>query len=299
VRPEVDVVVPVAGTADDVRALLGRLDGLRLGDGDSVTVVDNRGTGVDDPRVVRATRERGSYYARNRGAACGTAPWILFLDADIEAPPNLLDRLFATEPAETTAILAGAVLDQPPGARATAAVRYAALRRSMSQETTLAHGRWAFAQTASCAVRRAAFEAAGGFREGIRSGGDADLCWRLAEAGWKLEPRPGAAVLHRSRSTVGALLAQRARHGAGAAWLGREHPGALPRRPLPGVAWWAARRAAAAIPARVRGDRDAALLALLDGPAVLAFELGRLLPNRAPQRPPWRTLARATAQRPA
>jgi hypothetical protein len=30
--------------------------------------------------------------------------------------------------------------------------------------------------------------------------------------------------------------------------------------------------------------RDEALLGLLDGPSTLAFELGRRLPNRAPQR---------------
>jgi len=32
--------------------------------------------------------------------------------------------------------------------------------------------------------------------------------------------------------------------------------------------------------AAARGDRDTALLGLLDGPAVWAFELGRLIPNR-------------------
>ena len=44
------------------------------------------------------------------------------------------------------------------------------------------------------------------FREDVRSGGDADLCWRLAAAGWELERRTGAAVVHRNRATIGALL---------------------------------------------------------------------------------------------
>ena len=137
-----------------------------------------------------------------------------------------------------------------------------------------------FAQTAHCAVRREAFEAVGGFVDAVRSGGDADLCFRLAAAGWELESRPGAAVVHRNRTTVPRMLAQRARHGAGVAWLEDRHPGTFPARRLPGLLWWSTRRAASGLAALARGDRDRALVGLLDGPAVWAFELGRRLPNR-------------------
>ena len=87
-------------------------------------------------------------------------------------------------------------------------------------------------------------------------------------------------MVHRNRQTIPRMLAQRARHGAGAAWLSQRWPGALPRRRWPGLAWWGVNRAAAGAVAVARGDRDAALLGLLDGPAVWAFELGRLIPNR-------------------
>jgi len=279
-RPAVDVVVPFAGDATGLRSLLARLAPLITEERDSVRVVDNRGVGVDSPHLVVAPGERTSYFARNVGAAQGSADWILFLDADVDAPADLLDRLFDPLPGASTGVLAGGVRDEAPSEGAPAAVRYASLRSSMSQSVTLGHGRWAFAQTANCAVRRTAFEAVGGFREGVRSGGDADLCYRLAAAGWELERREGATVVHRSRPTVPRLLAQRFRHGSGAAWLDREHPGSFPRRGWPGLALWAARRALAGAAAAARGDRDAALLGLLDGPAVWAFELGRLMPNR-------------------
>jgi cellulose synthase/poly-beta-1,6-N-acetylglucosamine synthase-like glycosyltransferase len=279
-REAADVVVPVAGSADDVRAVLARMRALRLGPGDSLTVVDNRGTGVDEPEVLVATRMRTSYHARNAGALRGTAPWLVFLDADVEAPADLLDRLLSPPPGARVGVIAGAVIDEPAAADAPPAIRYAWLKHAMSQETTLAHGRWAFAQTAHCAVRREAFEAAGGFREEVRSGGDADLCWRLGAAGWELRSAPGAAVVHRNRSSVPALLRQRARHGSGVAWLGREHPGALPSRASPGLVWWAVRRFATGVWGGLRGDRDALVLGVLDGPAVWAFELGRLVPNR-------------------
>lgn len=280
-RPAVDVVVPVATDPAGLRALLARLDGLALGEGDSLTVVDNRGAGVDDPRVLVATAQRSSYYARNRGAERGGAPWLLFLDADVVAPADLLDRFFAPGVGDDVGVLAGAVADAEPGPDARMAERWAHRKASMSQEVTLGHGAWAFAQTASCAVRRQAFEDAGGFTEGIRSGGDADLCWRLRDAGWRLERRPEAVVVHENRTTVRALLRQRARHGSGAAWLGQRWPGALPRRRWPGLLWWGTRRFGAGLAALARGDRDAAAEGLLDGPTVWAFELGRLVRNRA------------------
>ncbi len=291
-RPAVDVVLPFRGSDADLARVAEGLGALKLRPGDSVTIADNRPDAGDGHRgavaILGAGERQTSYHARNRGAARGAAPWLVFLDADVTPPPDLLDRYFASAPGERTGVLAGAVVDEAPPqpGGGSAAVRYAWLKSSMSQEVTLGHGEWAFAQTANAAVRREAFAAVGGFAAGVRSGGDADLCFRLRAAGWGLERREEAAVVHRNRATVGRMLAQRARHGAGAAWLGERWPGALPRRRWPGLAWWSARRAAHGLAAAVRGDRDEALLGLLDGPAVWAFELGRLVPNR-PLRPGW------------
>jgi len=278
-RPPVDVVVPVGG--GDPAAVAARMRGaLSLAAGDSLTVVDNRGASSSTSDVVVASEVRTSYFARNSGASRGSAEWIVFLDADVEPSPGLLEAYFAVAPSSSVGVLAGGIEDSAPDAGAGAAVRYAALKRSMSQETVLAHGEWAFAQTANCAVRRAAFSSVGGFRSGVRSGGDADLCWRLRTAGWSLERRDGARVVHRSRTSIPKLLANRFRHGTGAGWLSREHPGALPARSKPGLAWWLIREWARAARLRARGDRDGALVAMLDPAAVWAFELGRLIPNR-------------------
>jgi hypothetical protein len=283
-RPSVDVVLPFRGTDAQLDVVLERLGSLAVRDGDTVTVCDNRpgargSTSSGSMRVLGAGELQTSYHARNRGVAQGTAPWIVFLDADVIAPPDLLDRYFDPSPDDRTGVLAGAVIDEPPS-DATGAARYAWLKSSMSQEITLADDEWAFAQTANAAVRRAAFDQVGGFEAGVRSGGDADLCFRVRAAGWTLQRRDGAAVIHRNRQTIPRMLAQRGRHGAGAAWLARRWPGALPRRRWPGLAWWSVRRSAQGLLAALRGDRDDALLGLLDGPAVWAFELGRLIPNR-------------------
>jgi len=263
-----------------------RLSALVRRPGDSVTIVDNRpgaagSQTVSGVLVLGAGGLQTSYFARNRGVAHGSADWLVFLDADVLPPPDLLDRYFARPPGDQIGVLAGAVADEEPAPHeATPAARYAWLKSSMSQEITLAHDGWAFAQTANAAVRRTAFDQVGGFEERVRSGGDADLCFRVRAAGWGLERREEAAVVHRNRQTVPRMLAQRARHGAGAAWLSSRWPGALPRGRWPGLAWWSTKRAAQGLRAAVRDNRDEALLGLLDGPAVWAFELGRLIPNR-------------------
>jgi GT2 family glycosyltransferase len=283
-RPSVDVVLPFRGSDEQLGQVVRRLDALILRSGDTITVCDNRPGAAGAPdrgsvRIIAAGELQTSYHARNRGVAQGTAAWIVFLDADVIPAPDLLDCYFRRPPGERAGILAGTVVDEEPAAGA-AAARYAWLKSSMSQEITLAGDEWAFAQTANAAVRRAAFDQVGGFEQRVRSGGDADLCFRIRAAGWTLERREEAAVVHRNRQTVPRMLAQRGRHGAGAAWLSQRWPGALPRRRWPGLAWWSLRRATHGLCAAVRRDRDGALLGLLDGPAVWAFELGRLIPNR-------------------
>jgi hypothetical protein len=290
----VDVVLPFKGSDADLGRVAEQLAALTTGPGDTLTIADNRPGAADSTRgpvrIVGAGGKQTSYFARNAGAAGGEAPWLVFLDADVLPPPDLLDRYFEPAPPDTTGALAGAVVDEEPTTD-TAASRYAYLKSSMSQEITLAHDAWPFAQTANAAVRRQAFDQVGGFEDSVRSGGDADLCFRLRAAGWALERRPGAAVVHRNRATIPRMLAQRARHGAGAGWLARRWPGAMPRRRWPGLAYWSAKRAAQGVRALARHDRDEALLGLLDGPAVWAFELGRLIPNRP--RPQLRRSGRA------
>ena len=289
-RPAVDVVVPFRGDARRLRDLRARLVELELSDGDSVTIVDNEPRPVAAPgaagpvRTIHAPAVQTPGFARNRGVEHTGNAWIVFLDADVVAPPTLLERYFDPAPAEHTAIVAGGIRDEAPspGQRGPAA-RYAYLRRSMSQDMTLQHGDWAFVQTANCACRREAFEAVGGFRDELRAGEDADLWYRLRAAGWGLERREQAEAAHRGRQTVRALLAQKACHGAAAAWLERSYPGSFPARRRPGLVWWGMRRAATGLTAAVRArDRDEALFAILDPMTTLAFEFGRSLPNERP-----------------
>ena len=275
-RPAVDVVVPFVGSDADLAELLARMARIELGEGDSLTVADNRpGASGDGERVVGAPARASSYYARNRGAERGSAPWILFLDADVDPQPGLLERYFDSEPGEKTAVLAGGVEDAPLGDAPTAAERFAVSAGQMSQANTLKAGPWTYAQTANVMVRREAFDQIGGFEEWVRSGGDADLCFRLRAAGWELEERPAARVLHDNRAAMRAFLRQKARHGSGVQWLEGRYPGSFPR---PGGRIYL-RRLRDLVRDTVR-SRDALMPTL----AFWAFELGRLFPNRVKDR---------------
>lgn len=276
-RPTVDVVVPFRGA--DLDGVAARLAQLALGEGDSLTIVDNT-PGPPRPGALHAPEIATPAYARNRGAAEGTAEWVVFLDADVEPRPDLLDRYFDPLPAETTGLLAGGVRDEEVPPDGPPAARYGYLRRAMDQENTFSFGRWAFVQTANAAVRRTAFEKAGGFRERARAGEDADLTFRLQRAGWEVERREAAFGAHRSRQTVRAFMHQKLHHGAGAAWLDREYPGSFPARRRPGLTWWGVRTAAKGLARAARDrDRDTALWAVFEPIELLSREFGRSLDN--------------------
>jgi GT2 family glycosyltransferase len=288
----VDVVVPFFGSSAELDELGTHLNNLAVREDDTISIVDNRPTasGSDDRhgriRIVPAPELQTSYYARNRGAAAGQAPWLLFVDADVRVPPDLIDTYFASPPRPDTAVLAGEIHNEPTvsAERHTAAERYAYLAELFAQRKTLDGADFAYAMTANCAIRRDAFESVGGFVDHIISGGDADICFRIRQAGWRLEARDAAAVTHVSRPTVRKLLRQSARHGSGAAWLHAVYPGFSKPGRLIGLVVRSSRAFALAGLAAARGDGDRALVTSIDAARSIAFEMGRRRSNEVPAR---------------
>jgi GT2 family glycosyltransferase len=233
-RPPVSVVVPFGGDRENADRLLRALRDLGARPDDELIVADNSRVPVvpaaADVRIVHAARERSAYHARNAGARLAGRDWILFLDADCEPEVGLLDALFAPEPGERCGAVAGQILgDSRQGGLA---ARYARSRHLFDHERGLIRAEEGGAGAGNLMVRREAFDELGGFAEGIRSGGDIDLCRRLRGAGWTLEFRPEAVVRHRHRESLRSLLGAFARYGAGARWLNARHPGSAHRWPL-------------------------------------------------------------------
>ncbi len=285
-RPPVSVVIPFAGSADDLTRLARGMEDLVRTPEDELILADNR-----DPRapplpeaslptgarIVRADRVPGPAPTRNAGAAVATGEWLVFVDADTRPEPGLLDAYFDPAPGPRTAVLAGMIVDVAQ--RSTLVARHDVARQRMSQEMTLRRSS-PYAQTANCAVLRSAFDSVGGFDERAR-GEDADLCFRLAGAGWELEVRPSARVEHRAREEFRDWLSQQVRHGRGAAWLERRYPGEFPARGWRFLVNRLVHLGAEAARSLVRGDREHAGFALLDLVRIWAFEMGRLRPDQA------------------
>ena len=255
-RPGISVVVPFAGDAEDAKRLARSLAALELSEGDELIVADNSAEGCFREalgvRVVRATKERSSYFARNAGAAAvrresvrerpqsssmhdsssaraDEGRWLLFTDSDCVPQPNLLDAYLELPPEAGVGALAGTVVSDPSQRHFLA--RYATDRGFLDQEGGL-HTAEDAAATANLAVRVEAFDEIGGFAEGIRSGGDVDLCRRLVGAGWRIERRPDAVVTHLHRESLPDLMGSIARYAAGARWLNDRYPGSAPAWPL-------------------------------------------------------------------
>jgi GT2 family glycosyltransferase len=227
-RPAVSVVVPFAGNIAEALVALALLRSLHTRPGDQLILADNCGVVPEaaDLTLIRVAGEQSPAHARNAGAAAASTDWILFLDADTRAPANLLDAYFA-EPVEDRV---GALVGEITGARRadTLAARYGAARNFLSQSAHMAHPFRPRAAAANLLVRRAAFEAAEGFEEGVRAAEDTDFCWRLQELGWTLELRPDAVVEHEYRQSIAELRRQWRAYAAGRAWLAERYPGFRP-----------------------------------------------------------------------
>jgi GT2 family glycosyltransferase len=232
----VDIVIPFVGSDDDLRALAEVMARIERVAGDTITIADNRPDAQPGERDLAGVTVRGaagqpsSYFARNRGVTGGANPWLVFLDADVIPSADILTKYFDGPISERVGILIGGIYDAPPqGERATAVELYSMKRGAVGHGTTTRMDGFTFAQTANVAIRREAYEAVNGFTEGIRSGGDADLCFRIRDAGWTMEPRFEARVEHVNRASLRAFWKQYARYGSGAAWLERRYPGFAPR----------------------------------------------------------------------
>ena len=211
-------MVPFAGDIAEALMALALLRSLQTQPGDQLILVDNCGVvpQAKDLTVIRATGEQSPAHARNAGARQAIGDWILFLDADTRPPADLLDVYFHQPVDPEVGALAGEIVGI--GSSRTLAARYGASRNFLSQSAHMAHPFRPRAAAANLLVRRLAFEAAGGFAEGVAAAEDTDFCWRLQDLGWRLELRPDALVEHQYRQTIGELRRQWRAYAAGRAW---------------------------------------------------------------------------------
>src|SRR6202042_2596832 len=111
-RPTVSVVMPFAGTVAEGATALATLQALSTEPGDELILADNAGVVADGGTVavVLAAGEHSPSHARNVGAEHASREWVLFLDADCRAEPNLIENYLAHPVASDVGALAGEVV---------------------------------------------------------------------------------------------------------------------------------------------------------------------------------------------
>ena len=157
-----------------------------------MVVVDDRPGGVSPAAGARRPPGaggdgggRGPAAARNTGWRATAAPWVAFVDDDVDLPLGWvrgLEEDVARAAARVAAVQGRIEVPLPAGRRPTDWERNVA---------GLAGARWI---TADMAVRREALEAVGGFDERFPRAyrEDTDLALRLLDAGWELHRGPAA-----------------------------------------------------------------------------------------------------------
>jgi len=162
--------------------------------------------GPDDQLiVVDGPRELTAIEARNTGAARARHDVLVFVDADVEVHPDALERVRAAfaDPA-TTAVFGS--YDDAPSVPTTVSSFRNLLHHHVHQTNP---GATTSFWTGLGAVRRAAFEAVGGFdaeRYRVPSIEDIDLGHRLAERGASIRLDPEIQGKHLKAWTLGSVV---------------------------------------------------------------------------------------------
>lgn len=241
--PSIDVIVPVFGNWQLTEKCLASLRAQTVSH--RVIVVDDAGgddtverlrAGYPEVTVVALDENLGFAGACNRGIAAGTSPLVVLVNNDVEAAPDMLERLAA---AFTDAGVgsAGPLIERPSGvvdaygicADVTLAgfVRFAGASPADLTSGSRVLGPYG----AVAAYRRQALAEVGTFDEGIvMYGEELDLALRLSAAGWATRLVPEARAVHVGGATAGRGSArQRFSAGYGRGYLLRAW-GVIPSR---------------------------------------------------------------------
>jgi len=160
--------------------------------------------------VIPLSRNEGAV-ARNIGVAHSGTPYIAFCDDDswwAPEAPALAEALFDRHP--TVALLAARTVIWPQRREDPLVAEFAA--SPLGRDPALPGPSILGFQSCSAVVRKAAFEAAGGFSPILHFRGEEDLlAWDLAADGWDLCFAPGLVAYHQPSAARSASRVQRAR----------------------------------------------------------------------------------------
>jgi cellulose synthase/poly-beta-1,6-N-acetylglucosamine synthase-like glycosyltransferase len=239
----VSIIVPAYNNADDIGALLDGLNAQTF-DPTRVEYIIVNNNSRDATRAVVEAYSRtsrivlrcvdenaiqSSYAARNTGVLAAVGDILLFTDSDCVPASDWVERMVEAFDDPEVGIVGGTIL---PGEGASLVEAFSSSTDVLSQEHCLNHSFRPFFQTANVAFRREVFAEAGLFRSHLKTGGDADMCWRVQElTDYELRSAEKAVVRHHHRSTLKGLQEQFTRYGRSAVYLDLLHGSGTPSEP--------------------------------------------------------------------
>ncbi|HEX7119994.1 MAG TPA: glycosyltransferase [Longimicrobiales bacterium] len=230
-QPNISVIVPVFNDPRGLEVTIDSLVRQRASRPYEVIVVDNGSTdatpevadrlrSAHPDRVVsaRESRLRSSYAARNEGIRTARGEVLCFVDADMWAPPDYVERVArAFDGAVDYLGCRVEIVANPP----TLAAWY---NRAVGFPVREYLERYHFAPTCALCVRRRVIDAVGAFDDRLESGGDMEFGQRVHAAGFRQGFADAIVLSHPARSSYRSLLAKQRRLARGAAQLVHYYP---------------------------------------------------------------------------
>lgn len=225
--PRISVVVCTYNGSRTLDECLAGLTALDYPDYE-VIVIDDGSTDASAeiarryPVRLLSTENRGLSRARNTGLELATGRIVAYIDDDAYPDPHWLHHLATTFLRHDYAAVGGPNL-APPG---DGWIAECVANAPGNPVHVLVTDRDAeHIPGCNMAFRKSALEAVGGFDAQFRvAGDDVDLCWRLADAGFRLGFNPAAVVWHHRRNSLRAYWRQQRGYGRAEGMLQRRWP---------------------------------------------------------------------------
>lgn len=283
----ISVVIATYNRAEMLRACLDALTRQTPSEGFEIVVaIDGSTDGSRDvalsfadrvPMRIHEQANSGVGTARNRGAELASAPYLLFLDDDIVADPNLVAAHLRAQREHGGIVGLGRLIDRlPKGADGFArAIEHSITEHYARLERGDPPPDFMDCYSGNLSVPRDMFMQVGGFAVDLPRSEDVELGYRLHRAGLRFAYLPAALARQDYDKGFRAIAADTEKAGIAAVELYRRHPAMLPHMHLAefctsGTRMRLARR----------------LLLAVDPPLPLLAGLSRLA-DRSPRRQSW------------
>lgn len=184
------------GSTDDTRSIVASFP---------VTILDGRG--------------RGPGAARNTGWRMATSPLIWFVDSDCVAEPNALKLLLGKLVSDSLAGVGGSYGNMNPDSLLARLIHEEIVERHLTMT-----GQVNFLATFNVLYRRDVLQEVGGFDERLLKGQDAELSWRVVDAGHHLGFEIQSRVKHFHATSWGRYLWTQGRQGFWRVWMYAAYP---------------------------------------------------------------------------